>query len=46
MNTGLTLRTIQILDGVASVRAGATLLWDSDPEAEEAETMLKASVRA
>lgn len=43
MNTGLTLRTIQIRDGIASVRAGATLLFDSDPEAEEAETELKAS---
>ena len=42
MNTGLTLRTIQIRDGIASVRAGATLLFDSDPDAEEAETELKA----
>ena len=43
MNTGLTLRTIRIKNGVAEVRAGATLLFDSDPEAEEAETELKAS---
>ena len=43
MNTGLTLRTIRIEDGIAEVRAGATLLYDSDPEAEEAETELKAS---
>ncbi|MFC0864488.1 anthranilate synthase component I [Sphaerimonospora cavernae] len=43
MNTGLTLRTAQIRDGVAAVRAGATLLFDSDPEAEERETELKAS---
>jgi anthranilate synthase len=43
MNTGLTLRTAQIRDGVATVRAGATLLYDSDPEAEERETELKAS---
>ncbi|THV35619.1 anthranilate synthase component I [Glycomyces buryatensis] len=42
MNTGLTLRTAQIRDGVACVRAGATLLYDSVPEAEEAETHLKA----
>ncbi|MFG3339275.1 anthranilate synthase component I [Glycomyces sp. NPDC048151] len=42
MNTGLTLRTAQIRDGVACVRAGATLLYDSDPAAEEAETHLKA----
>lgn len=43
MNTGLTLRTIRIKDGIAEVRAGATLLHDSDPDAEEAETELKAS---
>ncbi|MEO0991397.1 MAG: anthranilate synthase component I, partial [Pseudomonadota bacterium] len=43
MNTGLTLRTIRIKDGVAQIRAGATLLFDSDPDAEEAETELKAS---
>lgn len=43
MNTGLTLRTVRIKQGVAEVRAGATLLFDSDPEAEEAETRLKAS---
>jgi anthranilate synthase len=42
MNTGLTLRTAQIKDGIAAVRAGATLLYDSDPEAEERETYLKA----
>jgi anthranilate synthase len=43
MNTGLTLRTIRMKDGVAEVRAGATLLYDSDPRAEEAETRLKAA---
>ena len=43
MNTGLTLRTVRLKDGIAEVRAGATLLYDSDPEAEEAETELKAS---
>lgn len=43
MNTGLTLRTVRIKDGVAEIRAGATLLYDSDPDAEEAETGLKAS---
>ncbi len=43
MNTGLTLRTIRIKDGIAEVRAGATLLNDSVPEDEEAETELKAS---
>jgi len=43
MNTGLTLRTIRVKDGIAEVRAGATLLFDSDPAEEEAETELKAS---
>ena len=43
MNTGLTLRTIHIQNGIAEVRAGATLLIDSDPDREEAETRLKAS---
>ncbi|HEY1798902.1 MAG TPA: anthranilate synthase component I [Stellaceae bacterium] len=43
MNTGLTLRTIRMKDGIAEVRAGATLLFDSDPEAEEAECRLKGS---
>ncbi len=43
INTGLTLRTAQIRDQVALVRAGATLLYDSVPELEEAETELKAS---
>ncbi|PCI79141.1 MAG: anthranilate synthase component I [SAR86 cluster bacterium] len=43
LNTGLTLRTIRIKDGIAEVRAGATLLIDSDPIEEELETRLKAS---
>mmetsp|Transcript_13938 Transcript_13938/g.20864 ORF Transcript_13938/g.20864 Transcript_13938/m.20864 type:complete len:773 (+) Transcript_13938:770-3088(+) len=43
MNTGLTLRTVRVKKGVAEVRAGATLLFDSCPEAEELETELKAS---
>lgn len=43
LNTGLTLRTIHIQNGQASVRAGATLLNASDPEDEEAECALKAS---
>jgi len=42
MNTGLTLRTAHITGGIAAVRAGATLLYDSVPEAEEAETHIKA----
>ena len=43
LNTGLTLRTVRIKNGIAEVRAGATLLFDSDPAEEEAETELKAS---
>jgi anthranilate synthase len=43
LNTGLTLRAIQVKDGAAHVRAGATLLYDSDPDAEDEETRLKAS---
>jgi anthranilate synthase len=42
MNTGLTLRTAHISGGIAAVRVGATLLFDSDPAEEERETALKA----
>jgi anthranilate synthase len=42
MNTGLTLRTAHVSGGVAAVRVGATLLFDSDPADEERETRLKA----
>ena len=43
LNTGLTLRTVRVKNGVAEVRAGATLLYDSSPPAEELETELKAA---
>jgi anthranilate synthase len=43
LNTGLTLRTVRVKNGIAEVRAGATLLYDSNPVAEELETELKAS---
>ncbi|MGE3919481.1 MAG: anthranilate synthase component I [Gammaproteobacteria bacterium] len=43
INTGLTLRTMRIQNRIAEVRVGATLLYDSDPAAEEEETLLKAS---
>ncbi|KTD59047.1 anthranilate synthase component I [Legionella shakespearei] len=43
LNTGLVLRTVRIERGIAEVRVGATLLYDSVPEAEEQETRLKAS---
>jgi anthranilate synthase len=41
LNTGLILRTIELKDSIAQVRVGATLLYDSIPAAEEAETLLK-----
>ncbi len=44
INTGLTLRTMRVHKGIAEIRAGGTLLADSDPDAEEAETELKAKV--
>jgi anthranilate synthase len=43
VNTGMTLRTIRISEGTAEIRAGATLLYDSDPELEDEETVMKAS---
>lgn len=43
MDTGLTIRTVHIDKALACVRAGATLLQDSEPLAEEQETRLKAS---
>jgi anthranilate synthase len=43
LNTGLVLRTVRIKQGVAEIRVGATLLYDSIPELEEQETRLKAS---
>lgn len=43
LNTGMTLRTVHLEGGRATVRAGATLLYDSEPETEERETRVKAS---
>ena len=43
LNTGITIRTVYLADGVATVRAGATLLFDSEPDEEEQETRVKAS---
>ncbi|RCJ31429.1 anthranilate synthase [Nostoc punctiforme NIES-2108] len=43
LNTGLILRTIQLKDSIAEVRAGATVLYDSIPEAEAQETITKAA---
>ncbi|MCY8234045.1 anthranilate synthase component I [Priestia endophytica] len=42
LHTGLTLRTINMKDGIAKIRVGATLLYDSIPEEEEQETLVKA----
>ncbi|MBD2252636.1 anthranilate synthase [Nostoc parmelioides] len=43
LNTGLILRTIRLQDAIAEVRVGATLLYDSIPQAEEQETITKAA---
>jgi anthranilate synthase len=43
LNTGITIRTIRMKDGLAEVRVGATLLYDSDPVAEEKECQTKAA---
>jgi anthranilate synthase len=43
INTGITIRTTRLCDGVASYPAGATLLYDSVPVMEERETRLKAT---
>ena len=43
LNTGLVLRTIRLQDSIAQVRVGATVLYDSVPEAEEQETITKAA---
>ncbi len=43
INTGITIRTIHLKDGVAAYGAGATLLYDSIPENEHRECALKAT---
>lgn len=43
LNTGITLRTAHLKDGRATLRAGATLLFGSDPDLEELETRTKAA---
>ncbi|MBE0412711.1 anthranilate synthase component I [Yoonia sp.] len=43
VNTALSIRMVQVRGGMASVRAGATTLYYSDPASEERETRLKAS---
>ncbi len=43
INTGLTIRTIRMKDGLAEVRVGATCLFDSDAAAEDRECQVKAA---
>jgi anthranilate synthase len=43
INTGITIRTVFLRDGVARYSAGATLLYDSVPAMEEQETRHKAT---
>jgi anthranilate synthase len=43
INTGITIRTVHLKDGVAKYAAGATLLYDSEPAAEDQECRLKAT---
>ncbi|KAF3887622.1 MULTISPECIES: anthranilate synthase [Nostocales] len=43
LNTGLILRTMRYMDSIAEVRVGATVLYDSEPEAEAQETITKAA---
>ncbi len=42
METAITIRTIIMKDGVASVQAGGGIVYDSKPEAEYEETVNKA----
>src|SRR5579872_3109740 len=43
INTGITIRTVHLRDGIARYGAGATLLYDSVPALEEQETRMKAT---
>jgi anthranilate synthase len=43
INTGILIRTTYLRDGIATYPAGATLLYDSNPAAEEQETRIKAT---
>jgi anthranilate synthase len=43
INTGITIRTIHLKEGVARYGAGATLLYDSIPENEDRECHMKAT---
>jgi len=43
INTGITIRTVHLKEGMARYSAGATLLYDSDPRSEDQECRLKAT---
>ncbi len=43
INTGITIRTVHLKEGIARYAAGATLLFDSDPCSEDQECRLKAT---
>jgi anthranilate synthase len=43
INTGIMIRTIYLKDGMAEYPVGATILYDSVPAQEEAETRMKAT---
>jgi anthranilate synthase component 1 len=43
MDTAITIRTVVLKDGIASVQAGAGIVYDSVPEREYEETMSKAA---
>jgi anthranilate synthase component I len=43
LDTAIAIRTMVVRGGVASVQAGAGIVADSDPQAEEAETRSKAA---
>ena len=43
INTGITIRTVHLKNGMARYPAGATLLYDSEPASEDQECRLKAT---
>ena len=43
INTGITIRTVHLKNGMARYSSGATLLYDSDPASEDGECRLKAT---
>ncbi len=43
INTGITIRTVHLRDGVAKYPVGATILYDSIPENEDRECHIKAT---